>query len=65
MIEIEEKRDIWNGVEKMKVKIIEYLESLGFETISHNSSQRQIFHNEDIVVTVEEQLKSKNGGEKV
>lgn len=59
-----EKRDIWNEAEKMKVKVIKYLKSLGFETISHNSSQRQIFHNDTITVTVEEQVK-KNGGEKV
>jgi hypothetical protein len=41
----------------MKIKIINYLKSLGFENISHISSLRQIFHNENIVVTVEEQVK--------
>ena len=39
----------------MRIKIINYLKSLGFENISYISSQRQIFHNENIVVTVEEQ----------
>ena len=41
---------------KLKIKVINYLKSIGFENISHNSSQRQIFHNENVVVTVEELL---------
>ena len=40
----------------MKEKVIGYLKSLGFETISHNSSHRQIFHNFNIIVTVEEKV---------
>jgi len=47
----------------MKGKVIKYLKSQGFETISHESSQRQIFHNKNITITVEEQVK--NGSEKV
>ena len=40
----------------MKNEIISYLKSMGFETISHNSSHRQIFHNFNIIVTVEEKV---------
>jgi predicted RNA binding protein YcfA (HicA-like mRNA interferase family) len=43
----------------MKEKVINYLKSLGFEAISHNSSKRQIFHNKNITVTVEEQVNNK------
>ena len=38
----------------MKEKVIEYLESLGFETVSHKSSSRKIFLNDNVTVTVEE-----------
>ena len=38
----------------MKEKVISYLESLGFETVSHKSSLRQIFYKNDITVYVEE-----------
>ena len=38
----------------MKDKVIEYLESLGFVTVSHKSSSRQIFFRDNIAVTVEE-----------
>jgi predicted RNA binding protein YcfA (HicA-like mRNA interferase family) len=38
----------------VKNKVIEYLESLGFVTISDKSSSRQIFFKENIAVTVEE-----------
>ena len=37
----------------MKEKLIEYLESLGFDTVSHTSSTRKIFFKDDIAVTVE------------
>ena len=40
--------------EKMKEKVIEYLESLGFETVSHKSSQRMIYLKDNVTVTVEE-----------
>ena len=45
----------------MKEKVIEYHKSLGFETVSHDSSQRQIFHNDNIIVTVENVNKLKKG----
>jgi len=38
----------------MKEKVIRYLESLGFETVSHKSSQRQVFYKDDVAVSVEE-----------
>jgi len=38
----------------MKEKVIRYLKSLGFETISHKSSPRQIFYKDGINVSVEE-----------
>jgi len=40
--------------EKMKEKVIEYLESQGFMTVSHKSSSRQIFFKDNVTVTVEE-----------
>ena len=38
----------------MKKRIIDYLESLGFETVSHETSSRLIFQNGKVTVTVEE-----------
>jgi len=38
----------------MKEKVISYLESLGFETVSHKSSPRQIFYKDNITVSLEE-----------
>ena len=38
----------------MKEKVIEYLESLGFITVSHKSSSRQIFFKDNVTVAVEE-----------
>jgi hypothetical protein len=38
----------------MKDEVIEYLESLGFVTVSHRSSSRQTFFRDNISVTVEE-----------
>ena len=52
----EKKISIWTGVEKMKAKVINYLKSLGFEPISDMSSQRQIFHYDNITIAIEEQL---------
>ena len=43
----------------MKEKVITYLKKLGFETISHDSSKIQIFHNKDTIVTVEEKVNNK------
>ena len=43
----------------MKEKVISYLESLGFETVSHKSSPRQIFYKDDIAVSVEERKDKK------
>ena len=40
----------------MKKKVIRYLKSLGFETISHDSSKRQIFRYNNITISVEEQI---------
>jgi len=40
----------------MIAKIINYLESLGFENISHNSSHRQIFHYDNITISLEERV---------
>ena len=38
----------------MKEKVISCLKSLGFETVSHKSSSRQIFYKGDVAVSVEE-----------
>ena len=38
----------------MKDKVIKYLESLGFETVSHKSSPRKIYLKGNLTVTVEE-----------
>lgn len=38
----------------MKEKVIEYLESLGFVTVSHKSSPRKIYLKDNIAVIVEE-----------
>lgn len=38
----------------MKEKVIEYLESQGFMTISLKSSSRQIFFKDNVTVAVEE-----------
>ncbi len=38
----------------MKEKIIEYLESLGFVTVSYKSSKRMIYFKDDITVVAEE-----------
>ncbi len=38
----------------MKKKVIEFLESLGFETVSHKSSPRKIYFKDNLAVTVEE-----------
>ena len=38
----------------MKEKVISYLESLGFETVSHKPSPRHIFDKDGIAVSVEE-----------
>jgi len=38
----------------MKKQVIDYLESLGFITISHKSSPRKIYFKDNITVTVEE-----------
>jgi len=38
----------------MKEKVIEYLESLGFVTVSHKSSPRKIYFKDNITVVVEE-----------
>lgn len=38
----------------MKDKLIEYLESQGFVTVSHISSSKQIFYKDNISVIVEE-----------
>lgn len=38
----------------MKDKVIKYLESLGFVTVSHKSSQKQIFFKDNISIVVEE-----------
>jgi hypothetical protein len=46
-------------VEKMRKKIINYLKSLGFENISHDSSNRQIFHYDNITISIEEQVNKK------
>ncbi len=43
----------------MKDKVIEYLESLGFVTISHISSSKQIFFKDNISVVVEERKHKK------
>jgi hypothetical protein len=39
----------------MKKKVIEFLKSHGFKTVSHNSSTRQIFQNKNLTVTIQEQ----------
>ncbi len=41
----------------MKEKVISYLKSLGFETVSHESSSRQLFYKDGINVSVEERDK--------
>lgn len=38
----------------MKKKVIDYLDSLGFETVSHETSSRLIFHRDKVTLTVEE-----------
>ena len=38
----------------MEEKVINYLESLGFETVSYKSSPRQIFYKDNIAVSLEE-----------
>jgi len=38
----------------MKKRVIGYLESLGFETVSHETSPRMVFHRDKVTVTVEE-----------
>jgi len=38
----------------MKDKVIKYLESLGFETVSHKMSSRKIYLKDNLTVTVEE-----------
>ena len=38
----------------MKKRVIDYLESLGFKTVSHEMSSRMIFHRDKVIVTVEE-----------
>ncbi|MFX0125640.1 MAG: hypothetical protein ACFFAE_18600 [Candidatus Hodarchaeota archaeon] len=38
----------------MKKKVIEFLESLGFETVSSESSPRKIYLKDNFTVTVEE-----------
>lgn len=38
----------------MKDKVIKYLESLGFETVSDKSSPRKIYLKDNFTVTVEE-----------
>ena len=38
----------------MKKKVIKYLESLGFVTVSHKSSSRKIYLKDNITVSVEE-----------
>ena len=43
----------------MKNKLIEYLESLGFETVSQESSPRMIYLKDNITVTIEERKLSK------
>jgi hypothetical protein len=43
----------------MIAKVIEYLESLGFETVSHISSSKQIFFKDDVSVIVEERKHKK------
>jgi hypothetical protein len=45
-----------NG-EIMKKKVIEFLKSLGFITVSHESSSKKIFFKDNIVVMVEERKK--------
>lgn len=37
----------------MKEKVINYLESIGFENVSHKSSYRQVLSRENIIVTIE------------
>ncbi len=43
----------------MKKKVIDYLESLGFVTVSHKSSSRKIFLKDDIIVAVEKRRHEK------
>jgi len=43
----------------MKEKVIKYLESLGFVTVSHKSSPRKIYFKDDITVTVDERKNTK------
>ena len=38
----------------MKKRVVDYLESLGFETVSHEASSRLIFLRDKVTVTVEE-----------
>ena len=38
----------------MKKKVIEFLESLGFETVSSESSPKKIYLKDNFIVTVEE-----------
>jgi hypothetical protein len=38
----------------MMKKVIDYLESLGFETVSHETSSRLIFQRDKVTVSVEE-----------
>jgi predicted RNA binding protein YcfA (HicA-like mRNA interferase family) len=41
----------------MKKRIVDYLESLGFNLVSYKTSSRMIFHRDNITVTVEEKKK--------
>lgn len=42
------------GIFKMKDRLIRYIKSLGFESISHKSSRRKIFFKDNIIVTVDD-----------
>jgi hypothetical protein len=44
----------------MKEKVIKYLESLGFITVSHKSSVQQVFSKENIIVIVEDKSHTKD-----
>jgi len=43
----------------MNAKVINYLESLGFVTVSHKSSSRKIYFKDDTIVTVEKRIHKK------